>query len=545
MNDWLLLLVPLGAAAFAQLFDDDDDAHGGDATPPPAGTPGDDDLVIDDGNGVTDGGAGDDTLTATRNGGEALVVDYHDGNACWRENIHRDGSADWDWHSAEPYPDGGPDLGVTALRGGAGNDSIIATGPAMDLDGGAGDDTISLHSDRALDDSGLRHGHGVARGGAGDDVISVTGHNLIADGGDGNDSLSLAGDRSTGWGGAGDDRITGSGSRIEVAGGTGRDTISLEGSGNRLDGGEGDDSLTLTGINDGAYGAVYGGSGADHIRVSGSGMVVSGGSGIDVSDGAADTLDIAGLTDSELYLDGEDVLLDHGDDNTGLTFYLTGGHGLQGNASDERVYLRDAGRVDAGAGNDTLTVDVGRSAFDVVDGATLAGGAGNDMLRGAYGPADSGIGSGEDGYSLRIGNSNDVLDGGEGDDVIRFDLSDTVTGGAGADSLTGFADSGHHAVVTDFARGEDRLHVYLNPEDIMPDSPRNGPDDYSNVSVQESGGDTVIRLNAAEAVTVQNATGMNIGLRHDGAFGGESTWTDLNGNPVDPDDLDVTLDLYR
>lgn len=545
MNEWLLLLlVPLGGAALAQLVQDDDDSTS-DGPDYPQGTSGDDDLTADDQNGVINAGAGNDTLTATNSEPCAEAVSYNatTGEAFWRQNIHSGGSADFDWHSSDDYPLGTPDLGLTALRGGAVDDSITGTGPSMDLDGGSGNDSLFLQSDHDPEDSALWHAYGIARGGAGHDQISASGSHLIADGDSGNDRLSLNGDQIRAFGGAGNDWLTGSGVDIRANGGLGNDTISLNGSGHRVDGGEGDDSLSLSGDGGSTYGSIDGGDGADYIRVSGSGMVVSGGAESNVPGGVADTLDVSGLTDSEIHLHGDDVLLNYGDSNTGMTFYLSGGHGLQGNASDERVRVEGQALVDGGAGDDTLT-SVSYYGEGIQDGATLLGGAGDDSLNGA-GREGSIDGGGSDGYDLRVGFTNDVLDGGDGDDAIRFDNDDTVTGGAGADDLTGFVDSEHHSVVTDFTAGQDRLHVYLNPEDIAPDLDFVDPDDYRNVSVQELNGHTVIALNGIQALTVQNATGLNIGLRYDDPQTGESSWTDLDGNPVDPDALDVELDMYR
>jgi hypothetical protein len=130
-------------------------------------------------------------------------------------------------------------------------------------------------------------------------------------------------------------------------------------------------------------------------------------------------------------------------------------------------------RIDAGAGNDRVTVDsdldvsteilggkgndtlVGGSGGDTIDGGvgvdSISGGDGDDWLLG--GTKNDHLVGGDDDDVINGGTGNDVLDGGAGDDMLQNDLGrDTVTGGAGTDL---FAPRGRAGTRTDFSPLED------------------------------------------------------------------------------------------
>lgn len=147
------------------------------------------------------------------------------------------------------------------------------------------------------------------------------------------------------------------------------------------------DPQILTG---GSYGDnLTGGPGADTI---------SGG-------GGADTLNGNG---------GNDLI--HGGDEPGVYYY--DGDNIRGGDGDDMLY-GDAGndRLDGETGNDLLDGGVGNDELsDSLGTNILRGGEGNDQLQSSYGGISQ-------------------LEGGDGDDKLWGDLSDSYAGGAGNDEI--------------------------------------------------------------------------------------------------------------
>lgn len=315
-------------------------------------------------------------------------------------------------------------------------------------------------------------------------------------------------------GGAGNDSITATGVSTDVDGGAGNDTITAH-----SDGVEARDTMTMS---------VRGGDGDDLITASGSDMFVTGGDG-------TDTLNLGGLTDSDVVISGGDVVTGRGDGEDGLVFTVTDGGSFTGNASDDDINLRESSSADGGAGNDHL-----RTTYGYSGSSTLTGGAGDDSIVGnharVHGPDDETYR-----YPYFIGSSNDVLNGGTGDDQIYFDLADTVTGGAGADELTGYADVGQTSVVTDFTAGEDVLTVNLEPT-----TEAGTISDFANVTVVEQDGNTLIQISGSDVVRIEGATGLSVGYEvGNPSTGMPPTYTDLDGNPVDAASLDVVINNFE
>jgi hypothetical protein len=146
----------------------------------------------------------------------------------------------------------GPDqqLGV---RSGDGNDVIQAAASVrvdMDVDGGAGNDTITTGKGRDRVDGGA--GNDRIQGGDGrDDLFGNIGNDRL-DGGRGNDVI---------YGGDGEDRLLGGDGRDYLEGGKGHDALEGGKGDDILSGGLGDDNLRGDRGND----AVYAGAGADRI----------------------------------------------------------------------------------------------------------------------------------------------------------------------------------------------------------------------------------------------------------------------------------------
>ncbi|MDJ0823202.1 MAG: hypothetical protein QNJ09_15510 [Paracoccaceae bacterium] len=221
-----------------------------------------------------------------------------------------------------------------AFTGSTGDDTITLGDPAdLDLDGPVsilandGDDLIDLfpgddYSDAEALDDALIAGLNVDAG-AGDDTVDAVGETAVIDAGTGDDSISFFGIDTTITSGEGDDVVTvesGGGDPIIVDGGPGADTIT--GAVNvRLNGGEGDD--VVTGIGGPFAGAGYvavsdGGPGDDTVGYDvltdlsgqGSTQIARGGTGADqfvltIDEGDPDaTIDFAS-TPALGQLDGE------------------------------------------------------------------------------------------------------------------------------------------------------------------------------------------------------------------------------------------------
>lgn len=420
---------------------------------------------------------------------------------------------------------------VDPTQGTDGNDDLHnPAGFEGVIDGGTGDDTITL---TGPDDPATGHivqtEWNPASGDADYEWRGTDGTFWAPNDGD----ASLPGGLVLGRGGAGDDTLTGTGAGLD------------------LDGGDGDDVIVISGLPASALSGVMqaaarGGDGNDTIRADGDGIVSTGGAGDDhiIASGAyhwinggagADRITLSGLRDSTVVLDGQDSVDGRGAGDDGLTFWLTQGAQFQGNGGSDRMIVSGGAQGDGGAGNDYLRTD------DQTGGEnTLLGGAGNDTLVGNYGFADHSP-SMFDRFADHVGRSSDVLNGGDGDDVIRFDLGDTVTGGAGADHLTGFLQQYQTATITDFDPAEDSLRINLNPTEAG--------DGFGNVSVAEADGNTLISVNGQVVLEIQGRTGLSIGFEHGDSFSGSDgsgqSYTDLDGNPVQPGALDVIINNWE
>lgn len=159
--------------------------------------------------------------------------------------------------------------------GGAGDDTIRASGGRTNVSGGPGADRISAGA----------NGLTTANGDAGDDAIqSIGGPESHFDGGTGDDLLVSGGKNTLSGGHGNDDLILGS-SGGNVTGGQGADTLLMRGQpGNgftTLDGGGGPDTIVA---GPGSRESVFGGAGDDSIDVSGDERIdtVECGSGNDV-----------------------------------------------------------------------------------------------------------------------------------------------------------------------------------------------------------------------------------------------------------------------
>jgi Ca2+-binding RTX toxin-like protein len=331
------------------------------------------------------------------------------------------------------------------IGGADGDDLLIGTMCADDIDGGDGDDNIDGRGGNDVISGGRGDDHIVA--GAGDDTVFGGADNDIIFGGTGNDYISggAGNDRLYGedgddiiFGDDGDDYLSGGAGDDFLSGGTGNDTIHgdagndtiLGGAGNDvIHGGAGDDV-----ISDGAGSdRVYGGDGDDHVVAASdrSDDFYSGGKGIDTVDYSVTTsgvsIDLAkgNARGSEIgkdALSGFEVAIGGSGDDT-----------IIGSAQDE-ILVGNAGddQIDGGAGNDRVE-----------------GGAGNDILSGGKGEDVVLGGAGDDRIIGTADCADDIYDGGEGHDTLDYSATsqgvciDLVSGQAtgveiGEDTISGF-----------------------------------------------------------------------------------------------------------
>jgi len=315
---------------------------------------------------------------------------------------------------------------VVLAKGGA--DRIAAGGANDYLDGGDGDDVIEARMDFMLEGSYTPE---YLVGGNGNDrlyayqEVELT-EDVIAG------ALLEEGDGTTGamlLGGDGDDTLVGSDYLDTLFGGMGKDLI-VGGSGDDVIGGdisyEPIDNTqsgplpqrpwypavpVVYDIAQGDDDIIFGGNGNDQIYGDGGDDWISGGDGDDVL--------VGGIGSDTLYGDG------------GNDFLMARGRFFDSLPSDHDV-------LDGGDGDDML---VGGAGINL-----MFGGAGNDEFRNGAGDTIAYGGDGDDtfwatanGYSELFGEAgNDILRGGLGASLLDGgEGNDLLCGGAGADTLTG------------------------------------------------------------------------------------------------------------
>ncbi|MEH2222220.1 calcium-binding protein [Nostoc sp.] len=395
------------------------------------------------GNNTLNGGTGDDSLNVDSSSGDNLLFGG-DGN----DSLFASG---YQYYSSQ-YQEGddiqGDDLrleGNNTLNGGAGNDNLSASGSKGDnlLFGSDGNDSLSVsgyysnpggdffqyYNNRTL-------GNNTLKGGAGDDTLSASGSagdNLLC-GGDGNDSLSVSGfieynydsslnsvssGNNTLKGGVGDDTLDTSGSTGDnlLFGGDGNDFLYVSTPFTRsqyppatsdlvtqtVDAGKGDDLLSVD------YTFATGGITSTFDATTNSGSITAGNDRVNYK-----------------FIERFNILGTAYDDN------------IVGNSSNDRLSTGSGGKdtIDGGKGDDVLSVNYTSATGGVTstfDATTNSGSmtAGNDRVSyknierfNISGTAydDNIVGSnGNDTLFLGYDGNNsgkDTIDGGKGDDVL-------------------------------------------------------------------------------------------------------------------------------
>ena len=407
-----------GLPAGTDIVSEFEDAVGGDGA---------DTLIGDDGPNKLTGGLGNDTLQGR---GDADVLD---GGADTAGDTASYAERTANLTASVTGGVAGEDtfLGIENLTGGSGDDVLTGDPNPNTLNGGPGDDTL-------IGAGALDHLNGDANGAVGDTAsyaerataVTVT---LPAGGED------VLGGVENLTGGTGNDQLTGDAGPNRLRGGIGADTLSGGDGSDTLEGGDGAD--TLDGGNAGD--TVSGGDGADTLDGGNAADTVNGDNGADTVRGGADPGDtLAGGADRDLVTyDGETaaVVVDLG----GLvpvpapTDATTGFEDVVGGSGDDTITGDAAANsLNGGPGIDTVTY-LGNTAAQGVnvtlDGVSNDGTAGEDDNVTATENVTGGAGA-----DLLTGNqgAND-LRGGDGDDtVIGRGGSDALSGGPGTDTVS-------------------------------------------------------------------------------------------------------------
>lgn len=224
---------------------------------------------------------------------------------------------------------------------------------------------------------------------------------------------------------------------------------------------------------------------------------VNGGDGNDTIVGSSSHTDASGnFTESDYYLGGagnDSIVGGVGNDHIYGNLFtstqgtvdgddsLAGGAGndyIQGNAGNDSI---DGGvgndHLYGGADNDLIT---GGDGYDYLQGNkgndTLDGGALNDELHGGQGDDSLVGGTGNDMLFGEVGNDTivggagyDSLSGGSGNDVFNFAVGDASNANVSTIPAGGTTPAGHDLtdVITDFASGQDHLHLPFVPATVL------------------------------------------------------------------------------
>ncbi|MDB4972314.1 MAG: Alkaline phosphatase [Myxococcaceae bacterium] len=355
-------------------------------------------------------------------------------------------------------------LGNDKLVGGTGNDTLFGGEGNDTMKGGLGNDQCSGDAgDDVFDESrpvGVSNGNDTYMDSAGladkvdysartsalkiDIEAPATGTND-----DGEVALSEADQLDTGIdllvGGSGNDELSGDANANTLTGGAGNDKLSGGNGSDVLEGGTGDD-IFVEGSAPSGSDTLVGGAGNDTVDYTGRSTAVR----ITLNGMAADDGDIATSEADFVKVDVENCVGGGGDDDiTGSTIdnVLAGGLGndvLRGDEGNDRF---DEGS-DANGGD----VFVGGGGFDVVDyGArttpvtvTMDGVSADDGKLNEHDNVGNGIEGCIGGAAADVitgSASDDWMEGGDGNDTLSGGVgNDTLLGGGGNDTLHGDAD---------------------------------------------------------------------------------------------------------
>lgn len=370
------------------------------------------------------------------------------------------------------------------ILGLGGNDFIRGLNGNDIIDGGDGDDTVNGNEGNDFVQGG--RGNDFVYGGQGDDVVvggegndNVNGNkgNDLVFGGVGNDTVRGGQDNDTVLGGDGNDVLFGDLGVDELIGGSGIDVFVLQqgkGAETIVDFTLGEDFFGLDTIEGGgtlSFSNLTLTQSGNNVNISAGGQLLAVVRNVQVTDLSQELFisNLVAQTSPPQVVRGNTITGTAVDDSIGATSSA----GVTGTPANIATAQNDT--INGLAGNDTIS---GLGGNDII-----LGGAGNDILNGGDGNDTLQGEAGND--TLQGGNGNDSLVGGDGNDVIFPNSgNDTVSGGAGLDVIV--LESTTNVTVTDFNAGED----FLGLSGIA----------RANLSVEQTGGNTIVRLNPSRQV---------------------------------------------
>ncbi|MEK1888404.1 MAG: cadherin-like domain-containing protein [Phyllobacterium sp.] len=354
-------------------------------------------------------------------------------------------------------------LKTPPIIGTTGDDVLLGTGCADDIDGRDGNDNIDS-----------RGGNDTINGGNGDDhIVAGSGNDLIFAGAGDDIVLAGLGDDQI-FGGSGNDRLFGEEGRDTIFGESGDDTISGGDDDDLLFGGQGNDTIA----GDLGHDTIHGDTGNDRLDGGAGNDIILGQAGADIVDGGLGDDFLSGGSDEDVVRGGDGTDTVAGDSDAAADIYDGGAQidtldysavlyassidlneGIASSSeigtdtiSNFEILLAGAGQ-DEIQGSDTAEEIHGNGGDDVIDGAggadIIAGGEGNDHLRDGAG-ADTVTGDGgNDTVTAATDGAGDAFDGGDGLDTLDYSaallsvvidlVAESASGAAiGTDSVTGF-----------------------------------------------------------------------------------------------------------
>ena len=159
-----------------------------------------------------------------------------------------------------------------------------------------------------------------------------------------------------------------------------------------------------------------------------------------------------------------DVTVNAGAGNDTITIASGSRNVIHGDAGDDTIVVnKNAGtgnKIYGDTGDDTINAQESINAVTIYGGDgvdKLYGGAGKDTLQGGAGNDELYGGAGDD--TLLGGADDDILNGGDGNDSLNGGTgNDTMTGGVGSDTFVHYQTHGN-TTVTDYTAGEDVIQI--------------------------------------------------------------------------------------
>lgn len=310
-----------------------------------------------------------------------------------------------------------------AINGTSGNDYLEGTSSGGVINAYGGDDIVIGG-----------YGNDYVYAGTGDDYVDGDQGDDYLDGDYGNDTLLGGNGSDQIYGGDGADYLDGGLDNDTIYGGAGNDTIFGGVGGNDyLDGGDGDDTFVVEGAS--GVDTYVGGAGTDTITFQ------------DPSNASAYSYYTVGISS----MSGIELIYN----STAKDAYIS----VYGAVSFANTALVNIAGINGSSGDDTITA----SAFYDSDtssysGAIVDAAAGSDYVYGTNGYAD--VIDGGDGDDVLYGYGGlDVIDGGNGDDILVGGAGGSnLTGGDGSDWFWFETGEGVHTV-TDYVDGTDKMVI--------------------------------------------------------------------------------------